>query len=201
MLTRTHLLCVLKHYFQAFVGSGADKVDPHYRLGVGIMLVNTEGQIFVGKRKRTGGWQMPQGGVDFYKGEPEPCLDAAWRELWEEVGVQQNCYFIAHTQEFYKYNFPRLKGISKMWKLRFKGQKQQWYAFSFTGKDTEINLNATSHPEFSSWKWMNAEVLVDSCIPFKRQVYASVLAELAPKIDAFQQQRRLAEQSCDVQLP
>ena len=87
-----------------------------------------------------------------------------------------------------------------MWKLRFKGQKQQWYAFGFVGKDIEINLNATSHPEFSSWKWMPPDALVESCVPFKRQVYAGVLAELWPKIEAFWQQGLLTEHSCDAQL-
>jgi putative (di)nucleoside polyphosphate hydrolase len=201
MFTRTHLLRVLKHYFQAFVGSGADKIDPHYRLGVGILLVNAQGKIFVGKRKKAGGWQMPQGGVDFYKGEPEPCLDAAWRELWEEVGVQKHCHVIAYTQGFYKYNFPRLKGISKIWKVRFKGQKQQWYAFGFLGQDADINLNATSHPEFSFWKWIDPDALLDSCVPFKRQVYESVLEELQPSIEAFWKECRVTEQCGHASLP
>ena len=197
MSTRIHLLRVLQHYFQAFVGSGADKIDPQYRLGVGIVLINTQGKIFIGKRKNTGGWQMPQGGVDFYRGEPEPCVQAAWRELWEEVGVQNNCQFIAHTQGFFKYNFPKLKGLSNVWKLRFKGQKQQWYAFAFSGQDEEINLNATSHPEFSSWKWVDRDTLPETCVAFKRNVYVNVLAELWPSVEEFLKNTTLAKQKRD----
>jgi len=185
---KIRLIHLLKVYFQAFVSSGSDTEDPKYRLGVGIMLVNREKKIFVGKRKQNShtGWQMPQGGVDFYGGEAESFSDAAWRELWEEVGAtKEQCVLLTHTKNKYRYNFPTLKGISRIWKLKFKGQKQVWYAFAFLGQDAEINLNATVHPEFSSWKWVDSEELITLCVPFKRSIYKGVLEELWPYVDAF----------------
>ncbi|ETZ06909.1 RNA pyrophosphohydrolase [Holospora obtusa F1] len=165
-------------FFQALIRSGSDTEDPGYRLGVGILLMNQDGKIFVGKRikKKYSEWQMPQGGVDFDGGVPEPFAQAAWRELWEEVGVKNQCKMVACTQRAYHYDFPYFN----LWKLRFKGQKQVWYGFLFSGSDEEINLKITRHPEFESWKWIEKKELMTSCAFFKRSLYAKVFEELWP---------------------
>ncbi|ETZ05031.1 MULTISPECIES: RNA pyrophosphohydrolase [Holospora] len=167
-------------FFQAFIRSGADAKDPKYRLGVGIVLVNKGGKIFVGKRinKKHSQWQMPQGGVDFYSQKPEPFAQAAWRELWEEVGVKNQCQLVARTKNAYRYDFPYFN----LWKLRFKGQKQVWYGFIFLGSDKDINLEATDYPEFGSWKWIERQELMSSCAFFKHSLYTKVLEELWPFI-------------------
>ena len=165
-------------FFEAFIRSGSDAQDPKYRLGVGILLVNQEGKIFVGKRGRYSEWGMPQGGVDFHHKKQESFSDAAWRELWEEVGIKTHCQIIAHTNRSYRYEFPAFS----LWRLRFKGQKQIWYGFMFSGDDTDINLNVTIYPEFTSWKWIKKEELITHCPSFKRALYTSVLEELWPLI-------------------
>ncbi|PPE05685.1 RNA pyrophosphohydrolase [Holospora curviuscula] len=172
-------------FFQAFVRSGSDTQDPKYRLGVGIMLVNKQGKIFVGKRTGYSEWQMPQGGVDFYQKKPEPSLKAAWRELWEEVGVQEQCQLVTHTRQAYSYDFPPFSFRKfNLWKLWFNGQKQIWYGFLFSGTDSDIDLNATIHPEFTAWKWIDKQELIADCTSFKRSVYVGVLKELWPFMEA-----------------
>lgn len=150
-----------------------------YRPCVGIMLVNPRGQIFVGQRKDrdTAAWQMPQGGVD----PGEKTLDAAKRELWEETGVVESLITVeAESQALIRYDLPA-EIVPKIWKGRYRGQEQKWFLFRFHGRDSDINI-ATGHPEFTQWKWMPKHDLVDNIVPFKREVYAQVLAEFAPKL-------------------
>ena len=147
-----------------------------YRPCVGVMLMNGEGDIFVGRRIDTEAvaWQMPQGGVD--KGE-EP-QDAAVRELWEETGVTSDLVeLVAETEDWLTYDLPH-EIVPKIWKGRYKGQKQKWFLFRFTGRDEQIKID-TDHPEFSEWRWMPAGQLVENIVPFKRAVYVQV-------VDAFE---------------
>ena len=120
------------------------------RTGVGIIVLNNNNQVFVGKRKDNPGdkWQMPQGGVD--KGED--FITAMRRELIEETSIK-NIKILKEIQNMYQYELPKnLVGI--IWKGKFRGQRQKWFITKFLGKDDEINLD-TQHPEFIDWKWID----------------------------------------------
>ena len=151
-----------------------DKDSAAYRPCVGIVLVNRDGRVFVGKRFDSGEgdrWQMPQGGVD-----PGEDIEAAMlRELHEETGVRAEQVKVDGTLEdelFYDLP-PELKG--KLWGGKFVGQRQTWYLVRFTGADEEIDLEAHKHPEFSAWKWVDPEALPELIVPFKRDVYAQIV--------------------------
>jgi putative (di)nucleoside polyphosphate hydrolase len=150
-----------------------------YRPCVGIMLANDDGRVFVGQRIDNPGpaWQMPQGGID----PGEDPRDAALRELWEETGVVAELVEIeAETAGWIPYDLPPdLAG--KLWKGRYRGQEQKWFLMRFRGTDADVNI-ATAHPEFSRWQWMAAADLVDNIVPFKRDVYRAVLAELGGRL-------------------
>ena len=145
-----------------------------YRSNVGIMMVNKTGYIFVGQRldNNQNAWQMPQGGIDAGE-DPET---AAYRELLEETGVnQQNVRFLASSSRWLSYDLPE-DLIPTLWNGKFRGQKQKWFLFRFLGKDGDINI-ATEHPEFSEWKWISKENLLEEIVPFKKSVYENVLKE------------------------
>ena len=145
-----------------------------YRPCVGVMLVNGEGKVFVGQRidNDAPAWQMPQGGID----EGETPLEAALRELGEETGLPEDAVTVeSETSDWVTYDLPH-ELVPKIWKGRFKGQKQKWVLMRFTGSDDLINIE-TDHPEFSEWCWLPASDLVANIVPFKREVYQQVLAE------------------------
>jgi putative (di)nucleoside polyphosphate hydrolase len=144
--------------------------DLPYRPCVGIMLLNGQGQVFVGKRidQTVEGWQMPQGGID--KGE-EP-REAVMRELKEEVGTG-NAEIIAEMPDWVTYDLPaHLVGVA--FHGRYRGQRQKWFALRFLGKDSDIDLTA-HEPEFADWKWISLEDLPRLIVPFKRDTYAKVI--------------------------
>ncbi|MFV2051424.1 RNA pyrophosphohydrolase [Aliiroseovarius sp. YM-037] len=146
-----------------------------YRPCVGVMLANADGRIFAGQRIDTDipAWQMPQGGID----EGENARDAALRELWEETGVVADLVSIeAETRDWVAYDLPH-DLVPKLWKGRYRGQKQRWFLMRFQGSDSDIQIE-TEHPEFSRWKWVTAQEMLDSIVPFKRDLYAKVVAEL-----------------------
>jgi len=149
--------------------------DLPYRKGVGLVLFNDQGLVFAAKRIDTDqdAWQMPQGGID--KGE-EPQATAL-RELEEEIGTAK-AEIIAETKDWLTYDLPA-DLVGKVWKGKYRGQKQKWYALRFTGSDADINI-ATEHPEFNAWCWMPLADLVDKIVPFKRDIYRAVAAEFAP---------------------
>lgn len=153
--------------------------DSLYRPNVGIMLLNGERRIFVGRRiDRTGDhWQMPQGGID--PGE-EP-LPAAFRELKEETGTDR-AELVAESKGWIKYDVPSALA-GKLWRGRWRGQRQKWFLMRFTGTDADIDL-ATAHPEFADWKWEEPARLPALIVPFKRQVYLDILAEFRPFLEA-----------------
>jgi len=143
-----------------------------YRLGVGMMILNDQNQVFVAQRidNSAPAWQMPQGGID----ENEDPRSAALRELKEEIG-SDNVDFIHETNHWLKYEFPG--GLAeKLWDGRFAGQKQKWYLMRFKGEDAEINLE-TPEPEFSSWQWVDAQKLPNLAVAFKKYIYEKVLEE------------------------
>jgi putative (di)nucleoside polyphosphate hydrolase len=138
---------------------------------VGVMLINRQGLVFVGKRidQTVEGWQMPQGGID--KGE-EP-REAVIRELREEAGTDK-AKIIAEMDEWVTYDLPaHLVGVA--FHGKYRGQRQKWFAMRFTGEDSDIDLHA-HEPEFSTWKWLAIEELPRLIVPFKRDTYAQVIA-------------------------
>ena len=147
-----------------------------YRPCVGVMLVNAAGKAFVGKRidnQEGDWWQMPQGGVD----EGEDLRDAALRELAEETGVTQAEY-LARTEGWVTYDFPPnvVRRDIAMGRPGWLGQKQIWFAYRFTGEDSEINLFGHGEPEFDQWRWERLDRVVDMAAPFTREVYERVIA-------------------------
>ncbi|WP_137679398.1 RNA pyrophosphohydrolase [Aurantiacibacter suaedae] len=160
------------------------KPDPaQYRPCVGTMLINTEGRVFVGKRidtKEGDWWQMPQGGVD----EGEDLDQAMLRELHEETGLTADkVAIVARMEEELFYDLPdELKG--KLWKGRYVGQRQRWYCVRLTGSEADIDLEAHEHPEFSDWRWIEAEQLPALIIPFKKPIYEAVVAAFSDYTNA-----------------
>jgi len=150
-----------------------------YRPCVGVMVLNAAGEVFVGQRKDrdTDAWQMPQGGVE--KGE-DPA-EAALRELEEETGISRDLVqIVAQTDGWLPYDLPH-DLVPNIWKGRFRGQEQMWFLLRFNGADDQVNIQ-TEIPEFSEWRWLPADQLLDSIVPFKREVYAAVLNAFADKI-------------------
>ena len=144
--------------------------DLPYRPCVGVMLINREGHVFVGKRidQTVEGWQMPQGGID---GNETP-QEAAARELEEEIGTR-NVKFLREFPEWLCYDLPsHLLGVAL--RGRYRGQKQKWMAMRFLGSDSEITVN-TPEPEFAEWKWLAIEALPRLIVPFKRDTYMKVI--------------------------
>ena len=143
------------------------------RTGVGIIVLNKQNKIFVGKRKDNPGdkWQMPQGGVD----EGEDYITAMKRELLEETSIQ-NIEIIKEIEKIYQYELPEnLVGI--IWKGKYRGQKQKWFITRFLGEEKEINLN-TKHAEFIDWKWIEPKLLPEIIVNFNKDLYLNLLKEI-----------------------
>tara|TARA_Y100001958_G_C20890690_1_gene316985 strand:+ start:165 stop:635 length:471 start_codon:yes stop_codon:yes gene_type:complete len=140
------------------------------RDGVGVIILNDDNKIFVGKRKDNpvNKWQMPQGGVD--KGENY--LSAMKRELYEETSIR-SIKILKEIDGFFEYELPKdLVGI--IWKGRFRGQKQKWFITKFIGDQKEINLQ-TKNPEFIEWKWVEPDQLPEVIVDFKKKMYVDLL--------------------------
>ena len=147
--------------------------DLPLRTGVGISVLNSKNQVFVGKRKDNpfDKWQMPQGGVD----PNEPLLVAMKRELEEETSIK-NFKILKEFNQWLEYDLPE-NLIGKIWNGKYRGQKQKWFIVRFTGEESEININ-TKHPEFIEWKWIEMNLLPNLIVNFKKHVYRDVLVEL-----------------------
>ena len=150
-----------------------------YRPCVGVVLIDRRGMIFAGRRKDTDApaWQMPQGGID--KGEdPEA---AALRELQEEAGVRPDrVEVMGRTPDWVTYDLPP-ELLGKVWGGKYRGQKQLWFLLRFLGEDAEIDI-ATEHPEFRDWRWVTADEMLEAIVPFKRAVYAEVVAAFRDRL-------------------
>jgi len=156
--------------------------DLPYRKGVGIMLFNRQGQVFVAQRIDNPGeaWQMPQGGID----EGEAPKDTAFREMLEEIG-SNHAEILAESAQWLTYDLPA-DLIGRIWKGKYRGQKQKWFAMLFLGEDKDINL-ATKHPEFNQWRWAEFREVIELIVPFKRELYEQVATEFAPVAASFRQ--------------
>lgn len=152
-------------------GSGGSGDTRPYRDGVGIMLVNRRGLVFVGQRIDTPEeWQMPQGGID----AGETPRQTALRELAEEVGSDK-AEIVAESRGWHSYDLP-VALAEKIWKGKYRGQRQKWFVLRFTGEDSDIRIDAYE-PEFSTWKWVEVEDLPRLIVPFKRALYEAVIDE------------------------
>ena len=154
-----------------------------YRPCAGMMVLNRAGLVFVGRRTdgpehvdATHVWQMPQGGID----EDEDPYAAALRELYEETGIR-SVQKLGEIADWLTYDLPR-EVVKTAWGGRYRGQKQKWYAFRFTGNEKEINIlePVGGHkPEFVEWRWEPMRNLPSLIIPFKRKVYEQVVKEFS----------------------
>ena len=143
------------------------------RIGVGIILLNHENKVFVGKRidNPKNFWQMPQGGVD----QDENFLQAAKRELEEETGIK-SIKLIKELNGWFKYDLPKYL-LGKLWNGKYRGQKQKWFVMKFLGKSDEINVK-TKNPEFLNWKWIELSQLSNIAVHFKVDIYNKLKEEL-----------------------
>jgi len=144
-----------------------------YRKCVGMMMLNSNKEILVGRRldHPSGYWQMPQGGID----DNENPKEAVWREMLEEIGTNK-AELIKISNQWINYDIPSETLKTLPWGDKYIGQTQKWFAFLFLGEDNDINVG-TDNPEFSEWKWSRMDSIVDSIVPFKRDVYAKILEE------------------------
>jgi putative (di)nucleoside polyphosphate hydrolase len=151
--------------------------DLPYRPAAGIMLINAENKVWVGQRLDNSleAWQMPQGGLD----PGEDAKTGALRELEEETGITPDLVeIVAEASKPLDYDLPS-DLVGKLWRGKYRGQRQTWFLMRFTGTDADVDLQ-TEHPEFRAWQWAEPARLPDMIVPFKRQLYIDVLAEFAP---------------------
>jgi len=148
-----------------------------YRPNVGIVLANQRNEVFWGKRVNQHAWQFPQGGID----HGETPVQAMYRELEEEIGLQRaHVRILGRTRDWLRYEVP------ERWARRaresnagaYRGQKQIWYLLRMTGRDCDVKLRASGHPEFDAWRWHEYWVPLEAVIEFKREVYRQALIEL-----------------------
>jgi putative (di)nucleoside polyphosphate hydrolase len=146
-----------------------------FRPNVGIILVNPKNEVFWGKRIREHSWQFPQGGIK-YGESPE---QAMYRELHEELGLKpEHVHILGRTRDWLRYEVPD-QYIRREWRGNYRGQKQIWYLLRLVGRDCDVCLRATDHPEFDAWRWNEYWVEFDQVIEFKRSVYEQALTELS----------------------
>ncbi len=153
-----------------------DKTSLPYRPGAGVMLLNREGKVFVAQRldSTLEAWQMPQGGLE----ADEDPQDGALRELEEETGITRDkVEIIARCPAELLYDLPD-DLVGKLWKGKWRGQRQHWFLCRFTGRDEDIDIQ-TEHPEFRAWKWADPSELPAMIVPFKRELYREVLNAFA----------------------
>lgn len=147
-----------------------------YRPCAGAMIVNRAGQVFVGQRldSMLEAWQMPQGGID----DGEEALAAAIREIGEETGIgPEHLELVAEAPDELTYDLPP-ELVGRLWKGKWRGQRQRWFLFAFTGEDGDIDIR-TAEPEFRAWRWCEPAELPAMIVPFKQALYEAVLAAFA----------------------
>jgi putative (di)nucleoside polyphosphate hydrolase len=157
-----------------------------FRPNVGIILLNHKNEVFWGKRIREHSWQFPQGGIKY----GEAPVQAMFRELEEEIGLKpEHVKILGRTRGWLRYEVPD-HWIRREWRGHYRGQKQIWFLLRLLGRDSQIDLRASTHPEFDAWRWSNYWVELDAVIEFKREVYQLALTELAQYIQRRQEGNR-----------
>ncbi len=160
-------------------------VELPYRRGVGALLFNDEGAVFVARRLDTrDAWQLPQGGI--HKGETP--RQAIFRELAEEIGTGR-AEVLAKSKRWLRYDLPQ-ELVGRVWNGRYRGQEQRWFALRFTGADADIDLAAHGKPEFDAWRWSDFEYLPLLAVRFKRALYQELVEEFRPVVPAAARLRR-----------
>jgi len=145
-----------------------------YRSNVGIVICNAHNDVFWGKRVRQNSWQFPQGGIKHGE-SPE---QAMFRELMEEVGLApEHVRILGRTRDWMRYDVPR-DWMRREWRGHYRGQKQIWYLLRLVGRECDVSLRASSHPEFDAWRWNEYWAPVEAVVEFKREVYRMALSEL-----------------------
>jgi putative (di)nucleoside polyphosphate hydrolase len=145
-----------------------------YRPNVGIIISNGRNEVFWGKRAREHSWQFPQGGIK----HGESPVQAMYRELHEEVGLQpDHVRILGRTREWLRYDVPQ-QWLRREWRSAYRGQKQIWFLLRLVGRDCDVCLRSTPHPEFDAWRWNEYWAPLGAVIEFKRQVYEQALTEL-----------------------
>lgn len=151
-----------------------------YRPNVGIVLANARDQVFWGKRVHQDAWQFPQGGIK----AGETPVQAMFRELYEEVGLEpRHVRILGRTRGWLRYDVPE-RWIRRDLRGTYRGQKQIWFLLRLTGRDCDVKLRASGHPEFDAWRWYEYWAPLESVIEFKREVYRRALTELRGYLDA-----------------
>lgn len=156
-----------------------------YRRCIGAFLINRDGRVLVGQRvdRAEPAWQLPQGGI-----EPnETPRQAVLRELAEEIGTDR-ATVIGEMPDWIAYDFP-INLVGRLWNGRYRGQKQKWFALRFEGSDADIDVAAGERPEFREWKWVPMDSLPALAVPFKRQVYETLVDRFAPLSDGLLHRR------------
>jgi len=168
-----------------------------FRPNVGIILCNAQNKVFWGKRIREHAWQFPQGGID-YGESPEVAM---YRELMEEVGLRpEHVEILGRTRDWLRYEVPS-HWVKREFRSNYRGQKQIWFLLRLVGRDSDICLRATPHPEFDAWRWSEYWVPLQDVVEFKRDVYKLALNELAtylhhkPKNHAQKKTQKLTQQN------
>jgi len=152
----------------------------NYRKGVGIIIVNSSGQFFLGKRIGAEAWQFPQGGID----DGETPKEALYRELHEETGLTENVVqIITVSSKWLVYHIPHVFQRSNK---KYDGVMQKWFLLELTGCDHDINLKAAGQPEFDAWKWADKNTAINNVIKFKKDVYESILEEFSVPLEGFE---------------
>ena len=166
-----------------------------FRPNVGIILANAKNEVFWGKRIREHSWQFPQGGIKH--GEtPE---QAMFRELAEEIGLQpDHVRIVGRTRDWLRYEVPD-QWVRREWRGSYRGQKQIWFLLRLVGRDSDISLRSTDHPEFDAWRWHDYWIPLDAVIEFKRKVYSEALNELSRLLFRKQDQARYLRQHTEPQ--
>ncbi|MEQ1895570.1 MAG: RNA pyrophosphohydrolase [Planctomycetota bacterium] len=158
-----------------------------YRPNVGVILANPRNDVFWGKRVNQHAWQFPQGGIK--AGEsPE---QAMFRELEEETGLKaDHVRVLGRTRHWLRYEVPE-RWMRRDWRGAYRGQKQIWYLLRLTGRDSDVKLRASGHPEFDAWRWQDYWIPLETVIEFKREVYRQALTELHRHLNADRRPRAL----------
>ena len=165
-----------------------------YRPNVGIILCNARNEVFWGKRIKEHSWQFPQGGIK----HGETPAQAMFRELREEVGLlPAHVRILGRTEGWLRYDVPA-NWIKREWRGAYRGQKQIWFLLRLVGRDCDVSLRATTHPEFDAWRWNEYWVPLESVIEFKREVYRQALSELARYLGRDPRRPRAGRAATDV---